>query len=113
MFRKAITLESEGKLNVGLMMKEIMSDPDMKSIAKQVSQYVGKLPGEVKKLNENDKKRYTVDIDSKNYLVNALGYLKKTFSCEIEIYSADDKDIYDPANKSRFAIPLRPAIYIE
>ena len=112
-FRKAITLEEDGNLNVGLMMKEIMSDPDMKSIAKQVSQYVGKLPGEVKKLNKNDKKRYTVDIDGKNYLVNALEYLKKTFSCEIEIYRADDKDIYDPANKSRFAIPMRPAIYVE
>ncbi len=35
------------------------------------------------------------------------------FFCKIEIYNADDKDIYDPVDKIRFAIPLRPAIFIE
>ena len=25
----------------------------------------------------------------------------------------DDKNIYDPADKARFAVPLRPAIYIK
>jgi len=40
----------------------------MKSIAKDVSQFVGKLTGEVMRLNENDKKRYLVEIKEHVYL---------------------------------------------
>ena len=43
LFQKAIVISSKGKLNTGLIMKEVMSDPKMKSIAKEVSQFVGKL----------------------------------------------------------------------
>jgi len=112
-FRKAIKLESKGELDVGSMMKDVMSNPIMKPLAKQVSQYVGKLPGEVKRLSDNDKKRYLVEFKEKEYLLNAMEYLEDIFSCKIEIYNADEKDLYDPAGKSRFAIPLRPAIYVE
>ena len=90
-----------------------MVDSKMKPVAKQVSQFVSKLPGEVMKLNENDKKRYLVEIKENDYLEKSKNYLKNVFSCNIEIYSAKDKKIYDPANKTRFAVPLRPAIYIE
>jgi leucyl-tRNA synthetase len=90
-----------------------MADPKMKSISKQVSQFVGKLPGEVMKLNENDKRRYQVEFKENEYLEKSIDYLKIVFSCDIEIYNAEDKKIYDPANKTRFAVPLRPAIYIE
>jgi len=112
-FRRAIKLAGEKKLNVGILMKEVMSDSKMKFMAKQVSQFVGKLPGDVMKLNENDKKRYLVEIKENEYLEKSKDYLKNVFSCEIEICSAEDKNIYDPTNKTRFAIPLRPAIYVE
>ena len=85
----------------------------MKAIAKNVSQFAGKLPGEIKKLSETDRKRYLVNVDEKEYLEHAQEYLKNLFSCDIKICRSDEKDIYDPAKKSTFAIPLRPALYIE
>jgi len=112
-FRTALNLAVENKFNVGQMMKDIMADPMMKAKAKQVSQFVGKLPGEIKKLSDTDRNRYLVNIDEQAYLQNAKEYLKNVFSCTIEIHNADDKDLYDPANKTRYAIPLRPAIYME
>jgi len=112
-FRTALNLAVENKFNVGQMMKDIMADPKMKAKAKQVSQFVGKLPGEIKKLSDTDRNRYLVNIDEQVYLQNAKEYLKNVFSCTIEIHNADDKDLYDPANKTRYAIPLRPAIYME
>jgi len=110
---KAIEEEKENKLNVGIIIKEILTNPDMKMIAKDISQYVGRLPGEVKKLSVTDKNRYLVPIDSLDYLEKSKDYLTQIFNCEIKIYSGDDKDIFDPKNKVKFAIPLRPAIYIE
>jgi leucyl-tRNA synthetase len=112
-YKKAIKLAEESKLNVGQIMKDVMNDPKMKALAKQVSQFVSKLPGEVMKLNENDKNRYLIDMKEYDYLIKSIEYLKDIFSCEIEIYSSDDKNVNDPGNKIRFAIPLRPAIYIE
>ncbi|GAF98966.1 unnamed protein product, partial [marine sediment metagenome] len=111
--RKAINLISEKKLDVGIIMKDVMRDSEMKSISKQISQYVSKLPNEVMKLNENDKNRQLVEIKEDDYLKKSKKYLKEVFSCDIEIFSADEKNIHDPANKTRFAIPLRPAIYVE
>jgi leucyl-tRNA synthetase len=113
LFRKAIELSSKGKINTGIIMKEVMTDPKLKSNAKEVSQYAGKLSGEVMRLNKNDKKRYLVEIDEYIYLNKSKDYLKDLFSSDIKIFSADDKELYDPSNKKRFAVPLRPAIFIE
>jgi len=112
-FKKAIALKSENELDMSRYMKEIMSDPSMKSNAKQVSQFVGKIISEVKKLSDSDKNKYIAEINEKDYLNSAEDYLRKMFFCEINILCADDKDIYDPEGKTRFAAPLRPAIFIE
>ncbi len=53
------------------------------------------------------------DGKEKEYLEGAKKYLTDIFSCDIDISIATEKGIYDPANKSKFAVPLRPAIYIE
>ena len=94
-------------------MKQVMSDPKLKSLGKQISQFVSKLPGEIMKLNDNDKRRYLIDINEHDYLKKSIKYLKDIFSSEIEIFNADSKDVNDPGNKIRFAVPLRPAIYVE
>jgi len=111
-FRIAINLSTKGKLNVGNIIKEVLTDQKMKKIAKEISKFSSSLPNEIKKLNENDKKRYLTDLDSADYLENAKIFLKDIFSCDIEIYRGDEEKIYDPENRARKAIPLRPAIYI-
>jgi leucyl-tRNA synthetase len=111
--KTALQLDANNNLNAGTLIKTILSDPKNKPLAQQISQYAGKLIGEIKKLSDTDKHRYLIDFDAKSYLVNAHGYLTQLFSCSIAIYNADDTPIYDPAQKVKFAIPLRPAIFIE
>ena len=113
LIKRAIKLSDENKLNIGTLMKEVIQDPKMKVIAKQISKYAGKLPQEILKLNENDKTRYQIKINEKDYLKNSKEFLKNAFSCEFLIYCSEDKNVYDPSNKTKFAEPLRPAIYIE
>jgi leucyl-tRNA synthetase len=113
LFTQAMNFHDEQKLTVGTLMKQAMSDPHLKTIAKNVSQFAGKLPGEIKKLSDTDKNRYQVDIDEKDYLNTARNVIVEIFSCDVQIFNAADKDIYDPSKKSTFATPLRPAIYIE
>jgi len=112
-YKKAIELNEKNKLNVGLLIKQVMTDPEMRQKGKIISKFVGKLNKEIVKLNENDKKRYMTKINEKKYLEDSKEYIEKIFNCEISIYTADEKEIYDPNNKSRFAEPLKPAIFIE
>lgn len=39
-------------------------------------------------------------------------YLESLYNCQIKVFAADDEGRNDPENKSRFASPLKPAIYI-
>jgi len=111
--RQAIGLDASQRFNVGAFIKQILTDPTKKIFAKEISQYVGKLPGEIKKLHERDKQRYLIKLEEESYLRDAQEYLQQEFDCSIEIYQSDDPKRYDPAQKSRFSLPLRPAIYIE
>ena len=47
------------------------------------------------------------ELDEAEVLEREKEYLAKEFGCEIQI-----NDEYDPKGKKRFAIPLKPAIYV-
>jgi leucyl-tRNA synthetase len=55
------------------------------------------------------KKEYTLyfELDEAEVLAREREYLTDAFGCEILI-----NDEYDPKGKKRFAIPLKPAIYV-
>ncbi|RLF41437.1 MAG: leucine--tRNA ligase [Thermoplasmata archaeon] len=109
--KKIFELEGKGKLDMSNLMREILTDEDMKKKAKEISKFAGKIINEMRKIQ--DKQRYTIDIDETIFLKEETSYLESLFNCDIEIYPADSKDIYDPKGKSSFASPFRPAIYIE
>jgi leucyl-tRNA synthetase len=112
-YRKALEQSAQKMFNVGQLIKETMADPAMKQFGQQVSQFVAKIAPEVKTLSDLDRARFLIAIDEKAHLSDAKPYLSEVLHCPVEIYSADDVGLYDPAKKTRFACPLRPAIYIE
>jgi leucyl-tRNA synthetase len=113
LFRKALASSLEHTFDVGRLIKETMADPAMKPLGQQVASYVSKIAGDIKMLSETDQQRFRVALDEKEYLQSARWYLREVFSCDVEVYRAEDTDLYDPAKKTRVAAPLRPAIYIE
>ena len=112
-YRKALQQSDQKTLNVGQLIKETLAEPTMKPLGQQVSQFIGKIAAEIKMLNEIDRGRFLIPIDEKVHLSGAIPYLSEVFFCPVEIYSADETNVYDPAKKTKFATPLRPAIYIE
>ena len=65
------------------------------------------------KLSDDDRSRYGTVFNEKEYLEAAQGFLAKEFNCAVEIVQADNPQRYDPGNKARFALPLRPALFLE
>jgi leucyl-tRNA synthetase len=113
LYRKALQQSTEKTFNVGSLIKETLTDPSMKPFGQQISQFVAKIAPEIKMLSDLDRSRFLVPLDEKAHLIDAKTYLSDVLHCHVEIFSADDADLYDPAKKTKFASPLRPAIYIE
>jgi leucyl-tRNA synthetase len=113
LYKKAIELNDKQLCTIGILMKDAMADPILRTFSKEVSKIAGKLASDIKKLNDTDKKRYRIDINEHAFLNSEKRFLEKNFSCSIEIYEANDEKRYDPAGKARHAEPLRPAIYVE
>ena len=111
--KTAIALSEKQSLNTSVLMKHIMNNPTLKQRAKEVSYYAQKLPSEIQKLGRSDKQKLQTDLNEHTYIQQSQEFLQEFFDCTVSFYSADDPNRVDPAQKAKFAAPLRPAIYIE
>ena len=109
----ACEMQAEGSLEVGTLIKALMSNPEMKRFGKEIPKFVQKL---IPELKSGGAERYGavvgMEMEEKALLEEATAFLEHEIGCSVEVQSAD-KPEYDPEKKTRFAEPLRPAIYIE
>ena len=113
MYRMAIEMSLKNELAINTLMKRAMANDDIKKHSKEASTYAKKLIEDLANRGKQDLERMGLQIDEKRYLSEAKDFLKHELKCEIDIYSADDKNIYDPKGKAKFAVPMRPAIFVE
>lgn len=109
----ACEMQLEGSLEIGMLIKTLMANPDFKRFGKEIPKFVQKLVPEFKSGGAD---RYDIfagpGLDEQALLKESASFLAKEIGCPVEIHSADSP-AFDPEKKSRFAEPLRPAIYIE
>jgi len=111
--KKALKLKKENALDMKTLMSQLMSDPAMKSHAKEIPKFAQKVITDTQGMEpELMDSLLEVDFDERYALSEAREFLSRTVECNIEIQGADTPE-YDPQVKSRFASPMRPAIYIE
>ena len=111
--KKAILMKKVDGLDMKGLMNSLMSDPLMRQFTKHIPKFAQKVISDVQGMdNDFMNALLEVDLNEKSALEEALDFLKHEIGCDIEIYSADAPE-YDPENKSGFASPMRPAIYIE
>ncbi|MEE9489861.1 MAG: leucine--tRNA ligase [Thermoplasmata archaeon] len=113
MFETAVGLRKEGRLEVGVLMKEAMKDDLVRASSKQASKWAPKLVDQVTKMKPSDVTMFSQCIDEKNYLEESKGFLEREFKCEVSIFTADDPERHDPGSRATGARPWRPAIFIE
>lgn len=111
--KKALEMKKEKALDMKTLMNVLMSDPAMRTYGKEIPKFAQKIITDVQGM-EHDlmDALLEVDFDEISALNEARDFLSGAVGCNIEIFSADDPE-YDPQGKSRFASPMRPAIYIE
>ena len=114
-YRKVLEIMVGGQNNMGVVMKELIADPETTD-AKKMPDYIQKVIKDLHSESEEIKhmKLESNDFNEKEFLSAELASIgKKEFGVDIIVYSESDDDIYDPKGKARHARPFKPAILIE
>ncbi|RMW33198.1 MAG: leucine--tRNA ligase, partial [Nitrosopumilus sp.] len=114
-YRKMLSIMVGGQNNMGVVMKELIADPNTTD-AKKMPDFVQKTIKDLHSESEDIKKMKleAESFDEKEFLKSELSSMgQKEFGVDIEVYSESDENIYDPKGKARHARPFKPAILIE
>ena len=114
-YRKILGIMVGGQNNMGMVMKELIADPQTTE-AKKMPDYIQKVIKDLHSESEEIKitKLESKEFDEKQFLSTELASIgKKEFGVDIQVFAATDDDIYDPKGKARHARPFKPAILIE
>jgi len=109
MLRMASDLKDSGKLDIPGLTKAAMSDEVIRSNGKAASELAKKYATDIQR------NAYSLDVLHLNeyeHLSGAAEFMGSELNVKVEVIAADNAE-YDPANKSKAAIPGRPAIYLE
>ena len=108
----AADLLSEGRLDVPGLTKTCMADPELRSRGKAVSELCKKVAADHMR-STPEKVRPIADTDENALLTSAAGFIGADLGTEVQVIDTDAECIYDPAGKSKAAVPGRPAILLE
>ena len=114
-YHKALQLADQESLDVSRLMKALMTDPQYRKHARDVSAFVQKIVTDLKKtptniLQDRLKTGYVAEFD---IMSSAQAFFAREWDADVHIYTEDDESLYDPQRRARLAEPYRPAIYIE
>ncbi|MFW5986984.1 MAG: leucine--tRNA ligase [Methanohalophilus sp.] len=112
-FKQALELQRQGDLNPGILIKNLMQNPEMRPYGKEVPKFAKKVVDDIKAMKgEKFEMVYGFNLDERETLQEAISFFEKEIGCEVLI-AREGEEAYDPEKKARFAAPMRPAIYIE
>jgi leucyl-tRNA synthetase len=103
----------KGQLDISSLIKASMAKAKGGQAKKEVPAFAKDLALVLGRSSEQDRATMSLDMDELSVLEGATLFLAEQFGCEVEVYSADDKDKYDPKGKAKFSRPGRPAVYVE
>jgi leucyl-tRNA synthetase len=98
--------------DVGAVMGQVMSDPDLRERGDAVNDLVQDLVAVVRE-RDDETLETLADLDEAAVYAEALDALEREYDATVELYREDDEDVVDPGGKAGQAIPFRPAVHIE
>ena len=114
-WNNALGKSLSGKIAQKDLMKELMTKPEIRKKAEEVSKFVNLVVTELNQMPEERKRRLqeVKSTDEGQTLRDAEGFIKKQLKAKIEVYGEEDQTRYDPKSRAQLARPYRPAIFIE
>jgi leucyl-tRNA synthetase len=105
-------VESQPETIDGLIRDMIVAKPsspkDLPKFASKIIKQARTMPPELRK-----RRIQLGELDEHGALVEAQKFFAKELKTEVEVHGEEDKELYDPKGRAKFAEPYRPAIFIE
>jgi leucyl-tRNA synthetase len=113
-YMTALKKSTSGNIVISALMKELMSDSELKTVAGKVAKFAQGIAQEINRMPEDMKQRQLLIgiLDETALLRNAQSFFGREFNVKIHVYREDDPKIHDPQRKAGYAKPYRPAIYL-
>jgi leucyl-tRNA synthetase len=114
-YLKILKQSIKEQIQTGKLIQELMNNPQLRKQAKNVTAFVRKIVEDVNKMSTDlIKRRILIDvIEENNVILDAQTFFASEYQAEINVFREDASDRYDPNHRATFALPYRPAIFIE
>jgi leucyl-tRNA synthetase len=96
--------------DVGAVMSEVMSDPDLRERGDEVNDLVQELVEFVRE-QEDDRLAILEGTEEADVYADAVGFYEREFDADVRVL--DETGAEDPGDRAGDAVPFRPAIHIE
>ncbi len=108
---KALGMAGDGKFPMGQFMGEVMADPAMRALGKQVQAFTGKLPAQLNQWS-GEQKTFLLQGDELATLSSAAEYVEAVIGAPVTVMAADDPEAPEDGKRG-VAAPLKPGILLE
>ncbi|MGB1698007.1 MAG: leucine--tRNA ligase [Thermoplasmatota archaeon] len=108
---KAVEMAGGGKFPMGQFMGQVMADPDMRALGKEVQKFTGKLPGDLPKMTPWQKAFLSADLDEATVLQDAAEFIGRELETPVTVWAADATDAPEHP-KRNVAAPFKPGIHL-
>ena len=115
LYLKILEKTLTGEVKINELMKEFAANKDLKPHMKEVANMVPRVIKALTKVSgirKSNMQKIRI-INEQSILEESLFFLKNRFNAEIDVYSEDDADRFDPKRRASMAMPYQPAIYVE
>jgi len=113
-YQFAVSHFQQGKIDFGKLLKEVeqklelrLYKSDLIKTLQQILSSLRKMPPTKLQLLGKEK------MDEYSVLQESLAYIAHRTGMEVKIFRADSKSRYDPLDRAKLSLPLRPSLYLE
>jgi len=114
-YRMAIERVRGGKVDMGELIRTATKELGIRQYAAELAKFMQHIVQELRGMSQEQLVTLSkVEIDESQVLVDSAEFMIKQFGVKmVQVFKADEQARYDPQDRSRLAVPLRPAIYVE
>jgi leucyl-tRNA synthetase len=106
---------AEEKRKQGDFIKDVMGDPQLRSVGKMAADYAAKAIQQANQMPDEMRESRLRDgvTAEKIIFVDSVDFYQREFKCGVDVWREGDLKISDPKGRARMSEPYRPAIYLE